>query len=114
MTVLSATSIIGDDVVNLQDENLGKIKELMIDLNSGKVNYAVLEFGTFLGMGGKLFAVPLTAMQVDLENKRFTFNQSKESLKNAPGFDKDKWPDFADSKWSDSVNDYYKVPRYTP
>lgn len=112
MTVLSASSIMSDDVVNAQGEDLGKVKDLMIDLNTGKVNYAVLEFGTFLGMGGKLFAVPLTAMTVDQENKNFVFNHSKDSLENAPGFDESNWPNFADQTWSDSINDYYKVPRY--
>ena len=107
MTVLSAHTIIGDKVVNKQNENLGDIKELMIDLDTGKVTYAVLEFGSFLGMGGKLFAVPINAMQVDTDRKCFVLDQPKEALKNAPGYDKDHWPDFADSRWTGSIDTYY-------
>lgn len=55
----------------------------MIDLGSGRVAYAVLEFGGFLGRGSKLFAVPLSAMQVDTLNQQFIFDQSKENWKRA-------------------------------
>ncbi len=109
MTVLSSSSITGDKVVNASGDSLGEIKDLMVDLNTGQVSYAVLEFGGFLGMGSKLFAVPLNAMQVDTENKRFVFNHTKESLENAPGFDKDNWPDFADPTFTESVNKYYST-----
>ncbi len=68
----------------------------MIDMQSGRISYAVLSFGGFLGMGDRLFAVPWQALKLDTENKRFTLNVSKEQLKNAPGFDKDHWPTMAD------------------
>ncbi|MCO5381646.1 MAG: PRC-barrel domain-containing protein [Methanosarcina barkeri] len=55
---LSASTIKGDKVVNRAGEDLGKIEELMIDLEDGRVAYAVLSFGGFLGMGNKLFAIP--------------------------------------------------------
>lgn len=109
MTVLSSSTLSGEEVVNRNGENLGDIKDLMIDVESGRVTYAVLEFGGFLGMGSKLFAVPLSAMELDTSNKRFILDQSKERLENAPGFDKDDWPDFADQTWSNSINAYYGV-----
>jgi sporulation protein YlmC with PRC-barrel domain len=59
--VLSASTLEGDKVTNAEGENLGEVKELMIDLESGRVAYAVLEFGGFLGLGDKLFAVPWEA-----------------------------------------------------
>lgn len=111
MTVLSSSTLSGEEVVNREGENLGDIKDLMIDVNSGRVTYAVLEFGGFIGMGSKLFAVPLSAMELDTENKRFILDQSKEKLENAPGFDKDNWPDFADEKWNESIHSYYGVQR---
>ena len=111
MTVLASSSLSGEEVVNRDGENLGDIKDLMIDVNSGQVTYAVLEFGGFMGMGSKLFAVPLSAMELDTENKRFILDQSKERLENAPGFDKDDWPDFADESWNDSIHSYDGVQR---
>lgn len=112
MSMLSSSTINGDKVVNREGENLGDIKDLMIDTNNGRVAYAVLEFGGFMGMGSKLFAVPLSAMQVDTENHQFIFEQDKEVLKNAPGFDKDDWPDFSDRTWGSSVHAHYGVRPY--
>lgn len=106
---LSATSLIGDDVRNGAGEDLGKIEDIMIDVEAGRVEYAVVSFGGFLGIGDKLFAVPLEAMTLDTEKKCLILNESKERLENAPGFDKDNWPNAADSAWSDDVRTYYKV-----
>jgi sporulation protein YlmC with PRC-barrel domain len=107
MTVLASSSISGDKVVNSAGENLGDIKDLMVDVGSGQVTYAVVEFGGFLGMGSKLFAIPLGAMQLDTANHQFILDQSKERLEQAPGFDKDHWPDFADTTWGASIHSYY-------
>ena len=106
---LSANTLIGDDVKNAAGENLGKIEDLMIDVNGSEVNYAVLSFGGFMGIGDKLFAVPLKAMQLDTENKCFVLNESKERLENAPGFDKDNWPNHSDPKWTTQVHSYYNL-----
>lgn len=110
--VLSSSTISGDKIVNRRGENLGEIKDLMIDLNTGCVAYAVLEFGGLAGLGSKLFAVPLQAMEVDTENHRFIFEQSKETLEHAPGFDKNDWPDFADRDWGAGVYAHYGVRPY--
>jgi len=111
MTILSSSTICGDEVVNSAGETLGEIKELMIDCESSRVSYAVLEFGGFLGMGTKLFAVPMQAIKLDTENKRFVLDVNKERLENAPGFDKENWPDFADTTFAGSVHDYYGIVR---
>jgi sporulation protein YlmC with PRC-barrel domain len=111
MTILSSSTICGDEVVNSAGERLGDIKELMIDCASSRVSYAVLEFGGFLGMGTKLFAVPMQAVKLDAENKRFVLDMKKERLENAPGFDKETWPDFADAAFADSIHNYYGIPR---
>lgn len=106
-TLLSVTSIIGDEVCNLQEEKLGTIQDIMLDCQYGSIRYAVLSSGGFLGMGDRLFAVPWKALQQDSKNKRFTLDIELERLKNAPGFDKDHWPDMADSIWNSSVESYY-------
>lgn len=105
--LLSASSLSSDDVYNPKDEKLGSIKELMLDIESGKIRYAVLSFGGFLSLGEKLFAVPWSALTVDTENKRIVMDTDEERLKNAPGFDSDNWPNMADSTWEKSVHAYY-------
>ncbi|SNY44448.1 PRC-barrel domain-containing protein [Arsukibacterium tuosuense] len=105
--LLSADSITGDEVCNLQDEKLGKIQNIMLDTGEGKIRYAVLSAGGFLGMGDRLFAVPWKALKLDAENKRFLLDADAERIKNAPGFDKDNWPNMADASWNSSVESYY-------
>lgn len=105
--LMGANTLIGNDVYNLEDEDLGDIKEIMIDMNTGEICYAVLSFGGFLGIADKLFAVPWSALELDTANKRFMLDVDKERLESAPGFDKDEWPDMADSSWQDTVHSYY-------
>ena len=111
--LLGADTLIGNDVYNQQNEELGDIKEIMLDTRTGRVGYAVLSCGGFLGMGEKLFAVPWTALTLDSGNKRFVLNVDKDRLKNAPGFDKDAWPDMADKAWADGIHAYYGTKPYT-
>jgi hypothetical protein len=108
-TLLSADTITGDDVVNLKDEKLGTIEDIMLDTHEGKIRYAVLSCGGFLGMGDRLFAIPWSALTLDASNKRFTLDVDQERLKNAPGFDKDNWPSWSDPAWSASVDSYYRA-----
>jgi sporulation protein YlmC with PRC-barrel domain len=90
---LTATSMIGDKVRNDEDEHLGEIKDILIDLTTGKVEYFVIEFGGFLGIGIKYFAIPFALLRVDAGKQVFIFNQKKEMLERAPGFDMEHWPD---------------------
>ena len=90
---LTASSLISDKVVNAAMEHLGEIKEIMLDLETGKIDYFVIEFGGFLGLGVKYFAIPFRLLELDAANKRFIFNQNRQMLENAPGFDMDHWPD---------------------
>ncbi len=84
----------------------------MLDMRTGRVSYAVLSFGGFLGMGEKLFAVPWNALTLDTANKRFVLNVEKASLENAPGFDKDQWPDMADQSWAMQIHSFYGTQPY--
>lgn len=112
--VLSATTLIGDDVKNPEGENLGKLKEIMLDVNSGRIAYAVLSFGGFMGLGDKLFAVPWQALGLDTEEHALILDVDKETLREAPGFDKDDWPEIteADDRWLIEVYEYYSCPPY--
>lgn len=77
-------------------------------MTNGSVSYAVLLFGSFLDMGEKLFAVPWKALALDTENKRFVLNVKKDKLKDAPGFDKDHWPNMVDQSWTDGIHSFYE------
>jgi sporulation protein YlmC with PRC-barrel domain len=110
--VLSGSSLKGDKVVNYKGEDLGKIEEIMIDLDRGRVAYAVLSFGGFLGLGDKLFAIPWQAITVDTVKKQLILNADKELLEKAPGFDKDNWPDMADLSLGSTLYGYYGYKPY--
>ncbi|NTV09386.1 MAG: PRC-barrel domain containing protein [Zoogloea sp.] len=110
--IMSADTLEGDKVINAQAEDLGKITEIMIDVKSGRVAYAVLSSGGFLGLGDKLFAIPWSALTLDADAKCFVLDVDKDKLKAAPGFDKDHWPTMADPTWASEVHNYYGQPRY--
>jgi sporulation protein YlmC with PRC-barrel domain len=112
MSMLSASTINGTAVKDPKGEGLGDIKDLMIDLSSGRIAYAVVQFGGLFGIGSKLFAVPMRALRQDAENKCFVMDATKDALDQASGFDKDHWPDFADRTWQESVHKQYNTPPY--
>lgn len=105
--VKAKDEVIGVTVKNTAREDLGEICEIVLEKTTGQVKYAVLESGGFLGLGGKLFALPWDALHYDLSDESFILDVAKERLKNAPGFDKEHWPDMADRTWSKSIYDYY-------
>lgn len=109
--IVSAGTLMGNRVRNAAGQNLGKIEEIMIDVNAGRIAYAVLSFGGFLGIGDKLFAVPWDSLALDASAQEFILDVDKEVLENAPGFDKDNWPDMADASWHTQVHGHYgKTP----
>lgn len=110
--VLAASTLTSDRVRNTAGEDLGQIEEIMLDMPTGKVAYAVLSFGGFLGMGSKLFAVPWEALTVNERDKEFILNADRQQLDNAPGFDKDNWPDMADPEWGSQIFSHYGYKPY--
>jgi sporulation protein YlmC with PRC-barrel domain len=111
-TVVVKKSILGAKVINAAQEDLGKIEDLVIDARNSRVAYAILSFGGVLGMGDKHFAIPWEALSFDLSQKVAVLDIDKDRLKNAPGFDKDDWPDLANEKWGVEVYDYYRCKPY--
>jgi sporulation protein YlmC with PRC-barrel domain len=110
--LMGAGTLIGDDVHNLRDEHLGEIKEIMLDMRTGKIAYAVLSSGGVFTLGEKLFAVPWNALELDTVNKRFILNIDKERIEDAPGFDSEHWPNMANQQWAAQIEDYYRSPRH--
>jgi sporulation protein YlmC with PRC-barrel domain len=105
--VMAADTLDGDKVLSADGDDIGKIKDIMLDVRSGRIAYAVLSSGGFLGIGDKLLAIPWSALTLDVDRKCFLLDMPSESVKNAPGFDKDHWPSMADSTWATSIHQYY-------
>jgi sporulation protein YlmC with PRC-barrel domain len=107
--VLKASAIVGDDVKNLNGDDLGKIEDIVIDLQSGRVAYAVVSFGGGFMRGGKFLAIPWASLAVDQGDKKVILNVPKETLESAEGFDKDHWPDMSDAAFRTRTNGHYGV-----
>ena len=105
--VLSLSTLLGSEVVNIEGEKLGKVESFAVDLEQGRLAYVVLSFGGFLGFRDKWFAVPWEALEFSHHDQRFILNVEKELLKEAPGFDKDHWPSIEDHQFAREVYEYY-------
>ena len=119
-TTARVSDLLSLAVYGTENEKLGKIEDLVLDPSSGKISYAVLSFGGILGMGDKYFAVPWNDMRVFYKGATSagtqkevycTLDVSKEALKNAPGFDKNQWPNFADQTFASDVEKFYGANR---
>lgn len=106
-----ASDLIGKNVNNTANENLGEIKDIVIDAGSGRILYGVLSFGGFLGLGDKYFAIPWQSVKLAPDYKHFVLHVDKDRLKEAQGFDKNQWPNFADERWATTT---YKTFNQTP
>lgn len=106
-----ASQLIGCAITNSKDESLGEIHDIVLDSRNGRIAYAVVAFGGFLGMGEKFFAMPWRLIQVEQrsaeDSPRATLGLEQAALKSAPGFDKSKWPDMANPTWATQVDEYY-------
>jgi sporulation protein YlmC with PRC-barrel domain len=110
--VMAADTLEGNKVVTSDGENVGKISDVMLDVRSGRIAYAVLSEGGFLGMGTNLHAIPWSALTLDTDEKCFRVDIAAQQLKDDPGFDKDHWPSMADPAWGAQVHQYYKRQPY--
>ena len=110
--VRRASKIIGQSVRDLDGKSLGDVKDIVLDPSRGRIAYAVLSYGGFMGMGKKLYAIPWTALSWNNDKQYFVLAVDRETLKRAPGFDKSRWPDMANSKWHSDVYKYYNQKPY--
>jgi hypothetical protein len=109
---MAASSLDGNSVISTDGDDVGKIKEIMLDVSSGRIAYAVLSSGGFLGIGDKLLAIPWNALTLDTDNKCFRLAAMSEQVRNAPGFDKDLWPSMADRTWATTLHQHYGQEPY--
>jgi sporulation protein YlmC with PRC-barrel domain len=110
--VMAASSLDDTKVITNDGEDVGKISEIMLDVRRGRVAYAVLSSGGFLGMGDTLHAIPWSALTMDTDEKCFRVDIAAQRIKDDPGFDKDHWPAMADTTWGTSLHEYYKRTPY--
>jgi sporulation protein YlmC with PRC-barrel domain len=103
-----ADNIIGSKVINLGGQHIGTIDDLVIDIDTGNILYAALEFGGFMDFGDKLFAVPWQSLTAVPAEGIFILDQSKAKLEKAPGFDKSSWPDIGDRSWQAGILAFYR------
>jgi len=110
--VQKASDLIGKPVMNPRGEKLGEVQDLAVDPDRGRVAYVVLSFGGFLGMGEKWFAVPTGALTLPDDCKNFVLAVEQDRLKNATGFDKDRWPPMGDPAWGTGIHEFYGQKPY--
>lgn len=112
---IKASSFKNTTVQNAVGDKIGSIEDLMVDSHNGRAVYAVLSVDTgFLNMGSKYFAIPWEAFAFDTAQKDvFILNVDKDRLKDAPGFEKDEWPDHPQHEFLAEVHSYYGFERAT-
>ncbi|KMZ11418.1 antigen [Candidatus Burkholderia humilis] len=105
--VMTASTLDDNSVQSSDGHDVGSLKEIMLDVGCGRIAYAVLSSGGFLGIGDKLIAIPWSALTLDTDNRSFRLAATAEQVHNSPGFDKDTWPSMADHVWATTVHQHY-------
>ena len=115
MNAFLVDKIIGSKVLNLKGDTLGKIADLVVDVDTGRILYAILDFGGFLGIDEKRFPVPWASLAALPAEGIFFLNQSKAQLENAPAFDRKNLPNLGDMQWGEGILKHYGArPGYEP
>ncbi len=109
---MSASSLNKDEIKNHQDETLGSVHDIMLDCDSGRVAYVVMSSGGFLGLGNKLFAIPMTSLSLDRDEKCFRLDARKETFEKAEGFDQNNWPNMTDPNWETKTHKHFGTQPY--
>ena len=109
-----ATKLIGMNIQNSQRENVGEIKDIVLDPVTMRIQYVAVTYGGFLGLGNKLFAVPMQAIKMmpnpdNRDNVILVLDVTKEQMNGAQGFDEDHWPNFSDTKFTEDLYRRYRV-----
>ena len=110
--LIAADKVEGTPVVNPTGEKLGSIERIMIDKPSGKVAYAVLNFGGFLGVGGQYYPVPWPRLKYSSKLEAYELDVSDAELKKAPSFASNSDFDWGDRSQEALIYSYYNVPPY--
>ncbi|AOJ15829.1 PRC-barrel domain-containing protein [Burkholderia vietnamiensis] len=110
--VMAAGTLEDDRVLTIDGDDIGKVTHIMLDVRAGRIAYAVVSSGGFLGIGDKLLALPWNVLTLDAERRCFVLPVPTERVREAPGFDKDRWPAMADPAWAEALHAYYGASPY--
>ncbi|WP_423763004.1 PRC-barrel domain-containing protein [Burkholderia sp. NLJ2] len=110
--VMAARTLEGDRVLTTDGDDIGKVTDIMLDMRSGRIAYAVVASPGMRGSGDKLLAVPWNALMLDVERKCFVLPVVAERVREAPGFDRNRWPAMADPDWAEALHAYYGSAPY--
>lgn len=110
-----ASTLTGMTVKNAEGKSLGSIHDAMIDLEKGSIRYLALQHGGLVGIGSKYFAIPWKVFQYKRADggDYLLLNLDEQTLKDAPGFESDNWPENPDPKWLEKVDKYFEQNRET-
>ncbi len=96
-----ASQLLQFNLVNQQGQNIGTIEDIVVDMQSGDVAYAAINFTGILGAGEKTFAVPYSDIWYNLDRQTVTvYSINQQALEQNPGFDRNNWPESADQGWN--------------
>jgi hypothetical protein len=110
--LIAADKVEGTAVYNAAQEKIGSIENIMIDKLSGKVAYAVMSFGGFLGIGDNYYPLPWSMLKYDTRVGGYVVNLDKKVLEGAPSYGARDRIDWDDEKWGRRVHDYYGIAPY--
>jgi sporulation protein YlmC with PRC-barrel domain len=110
--LIAASKVEGTSVYNPAGEGVGTIDDVMVDKQTGKVAYAVMSFGGFLGMGADYYPVPWTTLKYDTNMGGYVTNITKDRLNGAPSFKDDEEPAWGDRTYETNINRFYGAPNY--
>jgi sporulation protein YlmC with PRC-barrel domain len=110
--LMTSSTLIGNHVINRHGDTLGEVDDIMLDVPRGRIAYAVMSAGGFLGVGERFFAIPWHALVLDTDRHCFVLDAEPERFKDAPGFDREHWPSQADDEWHRDLHAYYRAPLY--
>jgi sporulation protein YlmC with PRC-barrel domain len=109
--LISSEKVEGTEVYNSAGDHIGEIEEVMIDKYTGKVAYAVLSFGGWLGIGEKYHPLPWSVLDYVPQQKGYVVDVERSTLEQAPAYSKDEITE-NDLSWRDTVHKHYGAAPY--
>lgn len=110
-TSVSLERLLDEEVRDAEGHDIGKVEDLILDTDSGSIDFAIVEFGGFLGINSRYHLIPWPALKVDAERHNFVMDVTKARVDQAPWFDRRHVPATDDSDYLDSVFQYWGFDR---
>jgi len=111
-SLISAEKVTGTNMYNTAGESLGEIEDVMIDKQSGRIAYAVMSFGGFLGIGERYHPLPWSTLKYDTRQNGYVVGLTKEQLEKAPTYAEGETPAWGDRAYEKRIHDYYRTDPY--